>query len=107
TTAGWIMSIHLQDMNGDKDPDILISDRKFSSQIGVRWLENPGKMNNGYHQEWKSRFIGRNITEPMFLAKADLDADGKDEILVPDLYEGIKIFQKDNLSVSGWKAQTI
>src|SRR5690606_3232700 len=107
TKAGWVMSIQIVEMNGDNNPDILISDRKFSSQRGVRWLENPGMDHSGFHKEWTSHLIGENTIEPMFLCMADLDADGNEEIFVPDLYQGLKIFHKDNLSPTGWKGQTI
>lgn len=94
TKAGWIMSIELIDLNGDDKLDILISDRKFSSQTGVRWLENPGNDKQEYFQEWESHMIGVQEGEPMFLDMADLNGDGLIDVLVPDLYNGLVIFEQ-------------
>lgn len=107
TTAGWIMSVVDADMNGDGLVDILISDRKFSSQAGVRWLENPGRHVNGFYQEWKSHMIGVDDGEPMFLAHADLNTDGTKEILVPDCYGGLKILEQRSHPAVPWKVYTI
>lgn len=92
--AGWIMSLILHDMNGDGRPDILVSDRKNSTQTGVRWLENPGVSSPEFYSEWKSRMIGTNIKEPMFLTIYDLNRDGIDDILVPDLYNGLVLLEQ-------------
>ncbi|WP_236977399.1 FG-GAP repeat domain-containing protein [Membranihabitans maritimus] len=96
TTAGWVMSIKIIDMNDDKHPDILISDRKYSNNSGVRWLENPGRNSKEFYKKWKSHMIGVSDGEPMFLTLADLDNNGAKEILVPDLYNGIIILKQQN-----------
>lgn len=105
TTAGWIMSIDPVDMNGDGMLDILISDRRSSSQTGVRWLKNPGPESVKFYQPWESIMVGLQEGEPMFLTRADLDEDGQDEILVPDLYRGLTIL--DRQSDHEWVANTI
>ena len=107
TSAGWIMSIEMVDMNEDEHPDILISDRKFSSQSGVRWLENPGKDANEFYGKWKSHMIGVSEGEPMFLTMADLDGNGSEEILVPDLYNGLVILEKQGSVTQLWKEYNI
>lgn len=107
TKAGWIMSIVNADMNGDGDMDLLISDRKFSSETGVRWLENPGRHVKEFYQEWKSHTIGVNDGEPMFLDHADLNADGTKEIIVPDCYGGLKILEQQSHPALPWKIHTI
>ena len=40
--AGWIMSLMPYDMDGDGDPDAVLSDRK-GEHTGVFWLETPGQ----------------------------------------------------------------
>lgn len=97
TTAGWVMSIEVRDMNGDHRPDILLSDRRSSTRKGVRWLENPGKGNAEFYMPWKSHLIGEDLEEPMFHISADLNGDGKKEIVVPDLYRGLVILQQNNV----------
>src|SRR5690606_15292194 len=107
TKAGWIMSIEIVDMNGDNKPDILISDRKYSTQTGVRWLENPGNDKREFFSEWKSHMIGVQDGEPMFLAVADLNRDGLEDIIVPDLYKGLNIFEQSRDPDNQWKLHAI
>lgn len=107
TKAGWIMSIVVVDMNGNGKSDILISDRKFSTQTGVRWLENPGNDKPEFFQEWESHLIGVQEGEPMFLALADLNRDGLNDILVPDLYNGLVIFEQTKDSEHRWKQHKV
>lgn len=59
--AKWIMSLEQYDVDGDRDMDIVYSDRKGVSS-GVYWLEN---LESG--QRWKSHCIGALGTEVMFL----------------------------------------
>ncbi len=92
--AGWTMSVILHDMNGDGLEDILVSDRRNSTQTGVRWLENPGVSSPRFYSEWKSHLIGTGIKEPMFLSIYDLNGDGLEDILVPDLYNGLVLLEQ-------------
>lgn len=94
TTAGWIMSMEVRDMNDDQQMDIIISDRRRSTGKGIRWLENPGKKNAEFYQPWRSHKIGVGVEEPMFHISADMNGDGKKEIVVPDLNRGLVILQQ-------------
>ncbi len=78
--AGWIMSLVAADMDGDKDLDVLVSDRRGKTR-GCLWLENPGP---GPTQTklWKQHRIGP-ASEVMFLDLADLDKDGRKDVIVP------------------------
>jgi hypothetical protein len=71
--AGWIMTLLPVDMDGDGDPDLLVSDRRGDNR-GAFWLENPG---------WQHHPIGGQGREVMFVASADLDRDGLRDVLVP------------------------
>ncbi len=59
--AKWIMSLEQYDVDGDRDMDIVYSDRK-GSRSGVYWLEN---LESG--QRWKPHTIGALGKEVMFL----------------------------------------
>src|SRR5690606_39812198 len=89
TSAGWIMSIAVVDMNDDAQPDILISDRKCSTQTGLRWLKNPGKNTREFYGEWESHMLGVSDGEPMCLTLADMDENGWEECMGRELYNGI------------------
>ena len=71
--VGWIMSIQLEDMDGDGDDDVLYSDRKGSSR-GIYWLERVGDL-------WQRHDINVFDREFMFLATGDLDSDGRKDVI--------------------------
>lgn len=68
--AGWIMSLQLHDMDGDRDQDVLVSDRRGSTR-GVLWLDNPGSDNVTH--AWKVHRLGCDDREVMFVARATAD----------------------------------
>ena len=81
-SVGWVMSLFVQDMDGDGDEDILISDR-YGKQQGCRWLENPDK--RGLQKTaWNSHWVGAQGLEVMFMTIADILGDSKQEIIVPE-----------------------
>lgn len=79
--AGWIMSLVASDLDGDGDQDVLASDRKGKTS-GCLWLENPGR-GEKLSEPWSRRAIGPSGGEVMFLHHADLDGDGRLDVLVP------------------------
>ncbi|MDA0350403.1 MAG: VCBS repeat-containing protein [Verrucomicrobia bacterium] len=108
SNAGWIMSVIAQDMDGDGDEDILLSDRRPNSVgTGVRWLENPGVGTRqlGY---WVSHFVSDVGDLPDFIDLADMDGDGDLDVIasckVPD-----RIDWHERLDESGlrWKEHEI
>jgi len=106
--AGWIMSLRIEDMDGDRDPDIVTSDRKGPLR-GCRWLENPGP---GPSQAlpWKNHFIGARDHEAMFMTIADFDADGLRDVLVVTKEKSLQkviYFRRLDSSGRAWKSETI
>jgi len=82
--AGWIMSLQGHDMDGDGDLDVLASDRK-GPRRGIFWLENPGPESTGEAGRWKEHRLtsndGLDVGEVMFLARADLDGDSRQDVV--------------------------
>ncbi len=79
TDAGWVMSIVPVDMDGDGHRDVLISDR-YGPHRGVRWLKSPGNAAK-LTGPWKSHPVGP-ADQVKFLDYADVDRDGKTDIVV-------------------------
>jgi len=78
--AGWIMSIWMNDMDGDQDLDLVVSDRRGALR-GCRWLENPGP-GPAQASPWKSHLIGARGKEVLSMALADLDGDDLEDAVV-------------------------
>ncbi len=72
-SMAWVMSMQLEDMDGDGDLDILYDDRKPPTQ-GVYWLEREGG-------QWRKHRIGGAEKENMFLSAGDLDQDGRQDVI--------------------------
>ena len=106
-SATWIMSIIIRDMDNDGDMDIVTSDRKPGATNGVRWLENPGKIEN-QKKEWDNHFIGCKGLEVMFMVMADIDGDGLEDAIVTE-YTNQKIVYMKRLNKNGleWKSYNI
>ncbi len=75
--AGWVMSIVAHDMNGDGAVDIVASDRN-GPRRGALWFQNmPGSA------AWPVYRIGpEGEHEAMFLDIADLDGDGRSDVVM-------------------------
>jgi len=102
--AGWIMSLILQDMNGDGHLDIVFSDRK-GARTGVFWLENPGPEANRTHAPWKEHAIGALNREVMFADLADLNGDGLLDVAVAvKPHDVVLCFQQPE---GRWREQTL
>lgn len=78
--TGWIMSLAPADLDGDGDLDVLFGDRK-GARRGVFWLENPGAAANRAQAAWREHPIGARDREVMFSDLADLDGDGRLDVV--------------------------
>lgn len=75
--TGWVMSIFVEDMDGDDDLDLFYVDRKGDFR-GAYWIENPGTLN----APWPKHLIGGADIEQLFGKIADLDQDGLKDVLL-------------------------
>ncbi len=102
--AGWIMSIISADVDGDDDLDLVVSDRKGESS-GVFWLENPGP--ESVEGSWSEHRIGASGREIMFLDLADLDGDGRDDVIAAVKPDEIHWFHHPSDPAHRWPAHII
>ena len=78
--VSWVMSILAEDVNEDGHVDILYTD-KHGPWAGIHWLENPGsrELLPGL---WKQHTVAvTGLTETSFVTVADLDGDGRRDVL--------------------------
>jgi hypothetical protein len=95
------MSIKAQDLDGDEDPDLIITDRK-GRMAGCHWLENPGDEPRK-KSAWNVHSIGGQKREVMFLALGDLDHDGLEDLATPVKSQGILIFRRVSKFPAKWE----
>ena len=102
--AGWIMSLISADVNGDGDLDLIVSDRKGRNS-GVLWLENPGA--KAAEGEWRNHRMGASGREVMFLDAADLDGDGRREVIAAVKPDEIHWFRQPADVTRPWPSHII
>ncbi|MHC4251721.1 MAG: FG-GAP repeat domain-containing protein [Planctomycetota bacterium] len=103
--VGWVMSIIPADMDGDGDVDIAVSDRRGKLR-GCRWLENPGA-SPAQSGAWPNHFVGGRDAEVMFMTLADLDADGREDVLVAAKPAQVLWFRRLDGSGRKWEKKRI
>jgi len=103
--AGWIMSLRMADFDGDGDPDVITSDRRGPLR-GCRWLQNPGQGKQA-SLPWKNHFIGGREREVMFMTIADLDADGRDDVLAAVKPQTLLFFRRATDGPDDWQSYAI
>jgi len=70
----------VHDVDGDGDSDIIYG---FGHDYGLFWLE---QAKNGDQRTWVKHLIDDTWSQPHFMLLADLDNDGKDELLTGKRY---------------------
>ena len=102
--AGWIRSIEALDVDGDGDQDVVLSDRQ--GRTGVKWLENPGTEIAAKGERWKEHLIGSERKEVMFLCIADLDGDGRKDIVATNRNRHVEWFRRGEGAEVAWEAHS-
>lgn len=102
--ADWVMTLLAHDFDGDGDDDLLLSDRK-GARSGLFWLENPGPAANRAHAPWREHALGALGREVMFADLADLDGDGRPEVLAAVKPRDIVILHAG--SGGRWREETL
>ena len=102
--AGWVMSLIPHDMDGQGELDLLFTDRK-GSRSGVFWMQNPGSQANQQRKAWTEHVIGAQGREVMFADVADVNGDGRQDVIAAVKPVDIMIFlQQPN---GDWQPQTL
>ena len=101
-SAGWTMSIIIEDMNGNGLDDVLISDRT-GFFAGVRWYENPGPESPTLLFPWPRRTVYDGGFQTMFIATADLNGNGLRDIIVPRRNGTISWYERLDTSGQKWE----
>jgi hypothetical protein len=104
--AGWIMSLKSLDVDGDGDHDVVVSDRK-GSRSGVLWLENPGPQSSLAGKAWREHRLGADGLEVMFLAVADLDQDGRQDIVTTTRNKKLLFLRRQSPVATRWQSHAI
>lgn len=101
TPAGWVMTIEPVDLDGDGHPDLVVSDRR-GPERGVYWLRNPGPAQNRAGAPWTRHAIGAADREVMFVEVADLDRDGRAEVIAALKPAGVAVFRQGEAPTGPW-----
>ena len=102
--AGWIMSLIDAKLNQDPFDDILVSDRRGALR-GIKWLAHPHRQLLAAGPAWRVHPLGGENHEVMFIDYADLNHDGRKEVVAATHQREILILQRNR--GNAWEAMTI
>jgi hypothetical protein len=102
--SAWIMGLEATDFDHDGDNDLVVSDRRY----GVYWEENDGAGHFDLHQ------VGPGITGklgrpcPCFFDLADMNSDGRTDILIADTpHGGVIWYEQPALESAPWSSHVV
>jgi hypothetical protein len=104
--AGWTMTLKARDLDGDGRQDLLATDRR-GERRGVFWFKNPGK--GAGTEPWAAVPISGADEEGewMFAALADLNGDGREEVIAARRPRNLVIFSTQDQARREWKPITL
>ncbi len=95
--VGWTMTLASQDMDGDGNDDILVSDRRGKTS-GVYWLRYP---------RWERHDIGAKGREVMFAALGDINGDGQTDVAAAVRENAVVWWERLDESGDRWKEHAL
>jgi len=106
--AGWAMSVIPEDMDGDGDDDIVVTDRMTNAGLrGARWLENPVPDGDPTGL-WSNHAIGATGEQVMFMDLADIDGDDDRDAVVPvSSPDSLTWYERLSAAGDAWLARQI
>jgi hypothetical protein len=94
--AGWIMSLQQIDMNSDRLPDVLVTDRKGPGK-GLYWLKHPGA--DGLNKPWQRVSLGGEAAEVMFMDHVISKRGGAEKIAVATRNNHVMFLQRRDTGI--------
>ena len=100
--VGWLMSIQPDDIDGDGLVDIVYSDRR-GARRGIHWFKRPGQRSD----PWSYSTIGGQDREVMFMDIADVNQDGRRDIVCAARHPSMLLLQQSMTDASQWAQSDI
>jgi hypothetical protein len=107
--AGWVMALIAEDMDGDGDADVLLTDRKnYTAGRGIRWLENPGTGSSAQTDPWAWHWLPTpaaaevQTNDLMFSQIVDVDGDGLRDVVAAAKGKGVLYCRRLDASGDSW-----
>ncbi len=94
------------DLDHDDDLDLVFSDRK-GARCGAYWLQNPGSDAIRQGAAWPEYLIGAAGKEAMFLTVADVDQDGREDVVIMTLEGHLEYCRRTETHLPDWQTSVI